>query len=132
LTMGVQSRLCDGIPRDPAKAESFLCFQRRAEGDVLLGDAKIAGSAQRRRKRTLLQHGSVLLERSMRSPELSGIEELAGIRIDALELAKRWADRVTHQLGLSLTSAQPTGGETQLAARLCREKFAGAHWTCRR
>jgi len=131
-TIRIGASLCDNPPRRPATDEPFLCFQRRIEGDVLLGDAKIAGSAQRRRQRTLLQHGSVLLERSAKSPELPGIGELTGLRIDALELAARWADCVARQLGLSLTSGQPTAREQQLAARLCREKFADARWTCRR
>jgi lipoate-protein ligase A len=132
LTMGVGASLCNNPPHRPAKAEPFLCFQRRAEGDVLLGDAKIAGSAQRRRKRALLQHGSVLLERSIRSPELPAIEELTGFHVDALELAMCWANRLARQIGLSLTTGQPTGDELQLARRLYREKFADACWTCRR
>ena len=36
----------------------FLCFQRRALGDVLVGANKICGSAQRRQCRAMLQHGS--------------------------------------------------------------------------
>src|SRR5205085_4114386 len=35
----------------------FLCFQRRTCFDVVIGDEKIAGSAQRRRRGALLQHG---------------------------------------------------------------------------
>ena len=48
----------------PNEQQPFLCFQRRSEGDVLLGAAKIAGSAQRRSRGAVLQHGSVLLRRS--------------------------------------------------------------------
>lgn len=131
-TSGIQATLCDNPPKIPTTDEPFLCFQRRTDGDVLLERAKIAGSAQRRRKRTRLQHGSVLLERSVNSPELPGIKELAGVPVDAIGLAERWANRVARQLGLSLISGQPAPGELQLAERLCREKFADARWTCRR
>ena len=61
--------LCEsasGISRDK---EPFLCFLRRAAGDVLLEGAKIAGSAQRRQRGSVLQHGSVLLARSPGAPE---------------------------------------------------------------
>ena len=42
-------------------ASSFLCFQRRAAGDLMVGQSKIVGSAQRRHRQAILQHGSVLL-----------------------------------------------------------------------
>ncbi len=32
----------------PALIEPFLCFQRRSPGDVVIGETKVAGSAQRR------------------------------------------------------------------------------------
>ena len=69
---GVAARLCRAPPRRPREQEPFLCFQRRAERDVLVGDAKIAGSAQRRHRGTLLQHGSVLLRRSVSGPRTGG------------------------------------------------------------
>src|SRR4029453_12753533 len=57
-------------------SEPFLCFERRACGDLLCGHAKIAGSAQRRRRGAVLQHGSVLLAASRCAPELPGIENM--------------------------------------------------------
>jgi len=39
----------------------FFCFERRHCYDVLLGDDKIAGSAQRRTRAAVLQHGSMIL-----------------------------------------------------------------------
>src|SRR5439155_9541566 len=38
-----------------------LCFQHHAPGDVMIGTAKIAGSAQRKQRGALLQHGAILL-----------------------------------------------------------------------
>jgi lipoate-protein ligase A len=46
----------------PAKGP-FFCFARRHRFDVLVGADKLAGSAQRRTKSAVLQHGSVVLER---------------------------------------------------------------------
>lgn len=63
---------------EPAsKSAAFLCFKRRTEGDILVGSDKVIGSAQRRGKRSLLQHGSVLLARSRYAETLPGLAELA-------------------------------------------------------
>ncbi len=64
--------------------ELFLCFQRIAPGDVvveskLFGLVKILGSAQYRdRFGAVLQHGSLLCERSPAAPELPGLHEIGG------------------------------------------------------
>jgi len=39
----------------------FFCFARRHRLDVLVGQDKIAGSAQRRTQQAVLQHGSIIL-----------------------------------------------------------------------
>ncbi len=56
--------------------EPFLCFQRRTPVDVVIGEHKILGSAQRRTRTGLLQHGSLLLSASPALRELIGVEEL--------------------------------------------------------
>ena len=53
--------------------EPFLCFLRRTPIDLVVGDDKILGSAQRRSAAGLLQHGSFLLRRSQSALELSGL-----------------------------------------------------------
>ena len=56
---GIHAALCLGAnPADGAE-EPFLCFERRAAGDVLLGQAKICAQApsRRRARGPLLQHG---------------------------------------------------------------------------
>jgi lipoate-protein ligase A len=130
--MGVRSQLCPTQPGLAGRQEPFLCFQRRVAGDVLLGDAKIAGSAQRRHHAAILQHGSVLLKRSDAAPELTGITELAGVQIEPWELAQRWAERLAGKLGMPLKRAQLTETEREMAQTLSRERFAHPRWTCRR
>ena len=70
---GVTAVLCAPIRRALLAPILFLCFQRRASGDVLVGQTKIAGSAQRRRRGAVLQHGSVLLRRSPAAPRVAGL-----------------------------------------------------------
>lgn len=56
-----------------ASNQSFLCFERRSPVDIVIDGVKVVGSAQRRTQFGLLQHGSVLLRRSVHAPHLSGI-----------------------------------------------------------
>jgi len=61
---------------DPNADEPFLCFLRADPRDVVLQGHKILGSAQRRRKGAILQHGSILLRHSTLTPEIPGIIDL--------------------------------------------------------
>jgi lipoate-protein ligase A len=58
----------------------FLCFDRRSPVDVVVGGAKLIGSAQRRTNRGLLQHGSILLRASHAAPGLLGLLDLVRTR----------------------------------------------------
>ncbi|MCA9152317.1 MAG: hypothetical protein KDA92_23605, partial [Planctomycetales bacterium] len=81
---------CGQLNQHPVHAP-FLCFQRHTDGDVLIGHDKVLGSAQRRGRGALLQHGSVLLSESRFAPELPGVAQLTGIRVPpASELIQRW------------------------------------------
>lgn len=57
-------------------AEPFLCFLRSDPRDVTCRGSKVLGSAQRRRRGTILQHGSILLRSSGLTPEIPGILDL--------------------------------------------------------
>lgn len=68
--------------------EPVLCFSREDEHDLVLGRHKVLGSAQRRRRGAVLQHGGLLLGASMVTPELPGISDL----IPAADLTNVAAD----------------------------------------
>ncbi len=73
--LGFQATLqADSEPA--SKSAEFLCFLRRTEGDILVGNDKVIGSAQRRGKQSILQHGSVLLKRSSFAPILAGLKDI--------------------------------------------------------
>ncbi|MGZ0171792.1 MAG: lipoate--protein ligase family protein, partial [Planctomycetales bacterium] len=62
---------------DNAKSdEPFLCFVRGDRHDIHCNGHKVVGSAQRRRKGAVLQHGSILLEHSEHAPEIPGLRNL--------------------------------------------------------
>lgn len=113
----------------------FLCFERREAGDVLLGTYKIAGSAQRRRRATLLQHGSVLLRQSESAPELPGLFDLSNAKFEASEISQLWVRRIGRILGLGF-DGNAVGGlsddEHRLAEQIVKEVFTHPSWTNRR
>lgn len=112
--------------------EPFLCFQRRAPGDVLTDNFKIAGSAQRRRGTAVLQHGSVLLRSSPSAPQLPGIADLTGRALAPEELAASWLDSLLTR-GLGPWQAAPLESWLhEAAAILSREKYASNLWNLRR
>lgn len=57
-----------GPLRDSEKKDSsvepFLCFQRRSDEDLIVGGYKVLGSAQRKSRHAVLQHGSLLIRAS--------------------------------------------------------------------
>lgn len=111
---------------------AFLCFQRRSTGDLVVGDVKVAGSAQRRHRGAVLQHGSVLLESSPWAPELLGIREVSGCTIEAQDVACKWGKRLADALGLRLTQRGLLPEEEAHAQDYQKERFGASCWTCRR
>jgi lipoate-protein ligase A len=129
---GVTANRCNGQAMNSA-GEPFLCFQRRTPGDVVVGDHKIAGSAQRRRRCAILQHGSILMAKSAAAPELPGIAELTGISLSARQLQSKWQPRLAASLGFELDGAAHLSASLlTAAAAVSREKFAAFGWTLRR
>jgi lipoyl(octanoyl) transferase len=115
------------VPYD--RRQPFLCFQRRAAGDVLVGGEKIAGSAQRRRLGAVLQHGSVLLARSAAAPELPGLKELAAKTILVEEFIQAWLERLAGAMGMMPCRDELSEEHRRRAARIAAEKYESATWT---
>lgn len=112
--------------------EPFLCFERRTEHDVVLGDAKIAGSAQRKRRDAVLQHGSVLLARSDAAPSLPGVGDLSGATVSPQRLIEAWQAALAAGLGWRFEIAEHSPETLHDAERVAEEKFAAAAWLHRR
>lgn len=112
--------------------EPFLCFERRTEHDVVLGDAKIAGSAQRKRRDAVLQHGSVLLARSDAAPSLPGVGDLSGATVSPQRLIEAWQAALAAGLGWRFEITEHSPQTLEDANRVAEEKFAAAAWLHRR
>jgi lipoate-protein ligase A len=126
---GIHARLCQREGRESDRSQPFLCFQRRSPGDVLLSDVKIAGSAQRRCRGAVLQHGSVLLSRSTTAPELPGLSEVAAISLSFDQLVQSWSSKLAETFSMHIQPGILTDLEQYRAINLAREKYDSTEWT---
>jgi lipoyl(octanoyl) transferase len=129
--MGVKAGLWPAF-RPGEGPEPFLCFQRRAPGDLVAGQTKIAGSAQRRRRGAVLQHGSILLGRSPLAPELAGLVEILGRPIGAETFGSLWLPRLAARLQIAWRPDSLTAIQRQHAELLARERYGRQGWTGQR
>lgn len=127
----ISARLC-GAAAKRETGQAFLCFQRREDPDVLIGEHKIAGSAQRRHKGALLQHGSVLLKASNHAPELRGINDLSVSPISVRELITGWTSNLAAALALQFTESSLTQRQRAAAIEVQHERFGCEDWTAKR
>lgn len=113
----------------PSAGDAFagvLCFEHFAPCDVMIGDLKIVGSAQRKRKGAVMQHGGILLSQSNFTPSLPGIEELSGVVIDAEELQEKICEH------WNVESGEWTASELEQIAELRERKYARDAWNQKR
>lgn len=113
-------------------SSSFLCFQRRAPGDVIVNRRKIMGSAQRRAKGALLQHGSLLLGRSDAAPELPGLRDIMDLRLSPAEIISQWVVLLGQRISASFREDTLAAEELDRIKCFAAEKYGHQTWTLRR
>ena len=130
----LQSRDANALPESqkPFDNQSFLCFQRRSPGDIVLKGSKVCGSAQRRLRNALIQHGSLILKTSACAPELEGLTELAHQSLTVNQICRDLSDGIAAELELELTPDNPTNLELTAAEQIECERFRSDAWTRKR
>lgn len=115
------------------KRGDVLCFLHHAPGDLIVGGSKVAGSAQRKLRGALLQHGSLLLRQSPFAPQLPGIHDRAGRDLfSPRELAGLLAERFARAVGAELEPTDWTPQEQDRVAVVRADRYANPQWTHRR
>jgi lipoate-protein ligase A len=120
------------VGQHPIKHGDVLCFQQHTVGDVLCAGHKIVGSAQRKHRLALLQHGSILLAQSEHAPALPGIRETVGVTLNCEQVQSGIERAFTVQTGWRLEPGVWNEHELQTINELRREKYATAAWNERR
>lgn len=115
------------------KVGDVLCFLHQTPGDLLVNGSKVAGSAQRKWKGALLQHGSILLRRSAFAGVLPGIHDAAGRDLFTPEsLAGVLTGRFATASGWRLEVGDWTDAERARTRAIGAEKYANADWNGKR
>jgi lipoate-protein ligase A len=125
---GVETRLVESETR----LGDVLCFLHHTPGDLVLRGHKIAGSAQRKLRGALLQHGGILLAQSAHTPELPGVAELSGAAVPVLELCAALTSQLVEQTGWHWQPSDWTSGEKSRIAELAAGKYSDPAWNDKR
>jgi lipoate-protein ligase A len=86
--------------QDREQKRSLLCFTDASADDIVTVGTKIVGSAQRRRRGAVLQHGSILWARSCWAPELIGVCDVADVSVQPSDWSSRVLSAISKALNL--------------------------------
>jgi lipoate-protein ligase A len=132
---------------------SALCYASKEKYDIVIGTKKIGGSAQKRTRGVIFQHGSIPLRRpavpterflnsgdTLLNSELSNVspeqpaylEELTGAPADGDELGRLLVDSFCATFGVGTDAAGLTGYEKRSAEDLRERKYKSIEWTMER
>jgi lipoate-protein ligase A len=128
--LGIAAELACSGPAAPFSG--FLCFANQTPGDLLVAGAKVVGSAQRRQRGAIMQHGGILLAASPHEPALPGIKELSGQELSAQSARELVAREFAAQAGWSLTAGSWSDAEFRQIDELTRSKYAQDWWNIKR
>jgi lipoate-protein ligase A len=115
-----------------AKHGDVLCFLHHTPGDLRIGPNKIVGSAQRRQRGALLQHGAVLLTASPHTPALPGVAELSGRLLSVMEVAEAVKECFVRRTAWRLQAGDWTEEERRRIDDLAAAKYSRRAWNDKR
>lgn len=149
--LGIVAEPAPGTNR-PGPDVSAACFEVPSAYEIVAGTRKVLGSAQARRARSVLQHGSLpltgdltrvvdcltfadeavreALRRSLQGHAATA-EELAGRPVSYEEAEAAMIAGFSAALALDLTPGELTDAERAWAAELVRDRYGNAEWTAR-
>ena len=116
-SLGLDPRLVErGAPVGPAPAPDPACFAVKARCDLVVGSAKVVGSAQVQRRGVVLQQNSLplrlrpadwepIFRRAARPPEAAGLRDVAGRPIGCGEVAAALRDGFAAAFGIRFADA---------------------------
>lgn len=126
--IGLSAARADGSDGSGPTSGPFFCFARRHRYDLVIGPGKVAGSAQRRTRTAILQHGSIILADRLGQPGVASLSVAFGDAIQSL------CRVLPEELGrLSDSQMQPTCWSKDELSEVDAlvEKYAGSEWTRR-
>jgi len=130
-TRGVHIDYRGGQESGNSQRGPFFCFAREHRLDLLLERKKLLGSAQRRMKHAVLQHGSLILGRNFEQQPSAQLRPAIDNPSALDEIPTDVAERIGKQLDLVIQSGELSGLELERVTEL-EAKYAGAEWNRQR
>ena len=129
--LGVRARVL-GDEALPQNQRSPFCFAKPSRFDIVVGDRKLVGSAQRRRGPVILQHGSVPIQHACDLPQATSLEAEAARALSFEETAECVLRGFESQFGATLDMRALSDRERTLSGHLTRTKYGTKQWNFRR
>jgi lipoate-protein ligase A len=101
--------------------EPLLCFQRQDAHDVTLHGYKVLGSAQRRRRGAILQHGSLIRRASSWANHVPGLADLQPVSLPE-NLPGRLATHVAERIADLWSIESFSESEIAVTRSLCEQR----------
>ncbi len=126
--MGIVATSCGSSDDSTPTRGPFFCFARRHCYDVIVGEDKIAGSAQRRTRQAVMQHGSIVTGDRFQVQAATYQRALPADAID--QLRSLLQHHCIHTLSRKLQTGSWEAHEIKRADELTN-KYRGQAWTRR-
>ncbi|NBR05027.1 MAG: lipoate--protein ligase family protein [Planctomycetes bacterium] len=120
------------LPEQRNDPTNLLCFHHHAPQDLIINRHKIVGSAQRKKKRSVIQHGGILLAQSKYTPSLPGILELSGKIISPKKLGETIVDECRFALGWTFNDSEWSPEEQARIQHYVKIRFDNTDWNNKR
>jgi lipoate-protein ligase A len=115
---------------DPAGASHrgpFFCFERHGRHDLLLDGRKLMGSAQRRTRSAVLQHGSLILDSRFEQQRCACLARHTSVNVDT------WLPGLVERIsGHPASELSPYTDEELRSADRLRARYEDPAWTRKR
>ena len=130
--LGVQADPFSPVCVESERFTGLLCFQHFTPCDLMIKKAKVVGSAQRKQRGALIQHGGVLLSQSPFTPLLPGIRELSGLDLPAARVADSICNVFASETGWTVSREDWADTELDRIEAIAQEKYGSDAWNLKR
>lgn len=132
IAQALQDFGLDLVPRGGHSTNPFLCFQQHTPGDLTCRGHKVVGSAQRKYRHALMQHGGILLKTSEVTPQLPGIEDLTEKPVSAADCQIAILEEFARQTQWRLSPQDWSESEKLEIEALTLAKYGSPAWNEKR
>ncbi|MDD3296000.1 MAG: lipoate--protein ligase family protein [Candidatus Omnitrophica bacterium] len=146
LKLGLTAEFAQDVPGRQEKIfpASDFCFMDRQQFDLMIGAKKIGGNAQRRRRDSVFQHGSIpqrvdfsLLSSLMMcgqsiNSKTCGLDDLLKQGTDFCKLQVMLAESFSEAFSIKLSQEKMPSKEEKLSSMFLRRKYTSCDWNYKR